>query len=88
MTAITAAELQSPTPNGWPTGGARSSNVPRNLVDGMPEIQLDNATLRFVAATDGRGDGLGGIDLVAAPSADLEARTVPPSIGGLRIALV
>ena len=26
-------------------------------------MQLDNATLRFVEATDGRGEGLGGIDV-------------------------
>jgi hypothetical protein len=31
--------------------------------NGNPSIQLDNARLRFVAATDGRGEGLGGLDL-------------------------
>jgi hypothetical protein len=29
-------------------------------------IRLDNAWLRFVEATDGRGEGLGGVDLLAA----------------------
>ena len=33
--------------------------------DGHPTIELDNATLRFVEATDGRGEGLGGIDITA-----------------------
>jgi len=35
-------------------------------VGGAAEITLDNATLRFVVASDGRGEGLGGIDLQAA----------------------
>ncbi len=34
--------------------------------EGRPTITLDNASIRFVEATDGRGEGLGGIDLVAA----------------------
>ena len=33
---------------------------------GRPSIALDDASLRFVAAEDGRGDGLGGLDLRAA----------------------
>ena len=32
---------------------------------GVPTLALDNATLRFVTDADGRGEGLGGIDLVA-----------------------
>lgn len=35
--------------------------------DGTRRIALDDGELRFVAAKDGRGDGLGGIDLRAAP---------------------
>jgi hypothetical protein len=30
-----------------------------------PEIALDNATIRFVPAVDGRGDGLAGVELMA-----------------------
>ena len=30
---------------------------------GVPTITLDRGTLRFVPATDGRGEGLGGIDI-------------------------
>ncbi|CAN5158824.1 hypothetical protein BH11PSE9_BH11PSE9_39270 [soil metagenome] len=41
------------TSNASPTG---ESTVPAT-------VPVDNATLRFVQATDGRGDGLGGIDL-------------------------
>ena len=33
--------------------------------DGGPTLQLENATVRFAPATDGRGEGLGGMDLVA-----------------------
>ena len=32
---------------------------------GNPALVLDNATIRFVPAEDGRGEGLGGIDVVA-----------------------
>jgi hypothetical protein len=31
---------------------------------GRLSLPLENANLRFVEATDGRGDGLGGVDLV------------------------
>jgi hypothetical protein len=32
---------------------------------GRFEMPLDNASIRFVEATDGRGEGLGGIDILA-----------------------
>ena len=31
--------------------------------NGIPKIEFDNASIRFVEATDGRGEGLGGIDI-------------------------
>ena len=34
--------------------------------DGVYNIAFENATVRFVEDTDGRGEGLGGIDLVCA----------------------
>jgi hypothetical protein len=34
--------------------------------DGHPVIALDDATLRFTEAADGRGEGLGGLDLACA----------------------
>jgi Glyoxalase-like domain len=90
VTGIGAAEIQSPDPerlaSRWgdilerrvePRGPERTNEV--------YEIELDNATLRFVHATDGRGEGLGGIDLIATPAADLSRRVLPASIGGLRI---
>ena len=48
---------------GRPRAGRRSSQIERADVDGVPTIPLDNATLRFVPITDGRPEGLAGIDL-------------------------
>jgi hypothetical protein len=64
---ITAAELQSDAPDEL---AARWSAILDRPVSGEgdpPTITLDNATLRFVAATDGRGEGLGGIDVDVDP---------------------
>ena len=67
VTAMVGAELQSPDP------GALASNWGRILdrpvisgASGAPELALDNAMLRFVEVTDGRGEGLGGLDLEVA----------------------
>jgi hypothetical protein len=60
---ILAAELQSPDPAGL---AARWSDILRRPVRdaaGVLTIDLDLGALRFVAATDGRGEGLGGIDV-------------------------
>jgi hypothetical protein len=60
---IVAAELQSADPAGL---AARWSAILRRPVgnpDGVPTIDLDLGSLRFVPATDGRGEGLGGIDV-------------------------
>ncbi len=39
---------------------------PVQMRDGQHVIALDDATLRFIEATDGRGEGLGGLDLTCA----------------------
>jgi hypothetical protein len=61
---IMAAELQSADPARL---AARWSDILRRKVrdnDGVPTIDLDlSGTLRFVPAADGRGEGLGGIDV-------------------------
>jgi hypothetical protein len=60
---IVAAELQSGDPHRL---AARWSEILRRPVRdaaGVPTIDLDLGTLRFVPATDGRGEGLGGIDV-------------------------
>ena len=62
--AITGVEMQSDHPKAlaerW------SAMIERPLAhngDGIPSISLDNAGIRFVEAHDGRGEGLGGIDI-------------------------
>jgi len=67
VTAIRAAELQSPAPDRLARRWADLAELPltRNAA-GHPEMTFENATVRFVPATDGRGEGLGGIDLATA----------------------
>jgi hypothetical protein len=60
---IAAAEIQSPDPAGL---AERWSVLLERPVSSDGTIRLDNAWLRFVEATDGRGEGLGGVDLLAA----------------------
>lgn len=64
VSGISAAELQSPEPERLATRWAEIAEIDLGTTDaGYPEMQLDNATLRFVPAIDGRGEGLGGIDV-------------------------
>lgn len=61
--AIVAAEIQSDEPG--PLAARWGAILDREVV---PEgdalvVSVDNATLRFVTATDGRGEGLGAIDV-------------------------
>ncbi len=60
---IMAAELQSPDP--VRLSGRWSEILQRKVRDaaGVPTIDLDLGVLRFVPAPDGRGEGLGGIDV-------------------------
>ena len=64
VSAMTAAELQSDDPDAL---ASRWSEVLDRPVtrgpEGTPHIRLDDADLRFVPTTDGRGAGLGGVDL-------------------------
>ena len=93
VSAIAAAELQSADPDRL---AARWSEIAGlDLVAGElgPEIRMSNAAVRFVAATDGRGEGLGGIDLVAndeAQAAEIGCSIDGDTIGvcGTRIRLV
>lgn len=62
--AITAAEIQADDPGAL---AERWSRVLERLLfagaKGEPHIRLDDAVLRFVTVRDGRGEGLGGLDL-------------------------
>ena len=63
VSAITAAELQCEDPEKVATRWSEIVEIERADIDGVPTIPLENAALRFVEATDGRGEGLAGIDL-------------------------
>lgn len=65
VSGISAAEIQSPEPEPLAARWAAMAEIDLQADDaGNPMIQLDNAAVRFVAETDGRGEGLGGIDVV------------------------
>ena len=61
ISGIVAAELQSEDPERSAARWSEVLGIPRRGV----EISLDGGALRFVEATDGRGEGLGGIDVAA-----------------------
>ncbi|MGO8917554.1 MAG: VOC family protein [Stellaceae bacterium] len=96
--ALLAAELQSTDPEAlarrW--GAILERPVTRGAA-GTPEIALDLGRLRFVAAADGRGEGLAGLDIDAADPARILAEARRRScavsgnevtIGGTRLRLV
>ena len=60
---IVGAELQCDDPGAVAARWSEISEIPLNA-DGT--LSLDNATLRFVPCTDGRPEGLGGIDVACA----------------------
>jgi hypothetical protein len=60
---IVAAELQSPDPVRLAGRWSEILRRPVRDANGAPTIDLDYGELRFVAAKDGRGEGLGGIDV-------------------------
>ena len=96
---IVAAELQVDDPQAVATrwGEIASIDVVADA-NGHPSLALDNATLRFVPITDGRGEGLGAIDVLVSSAEDVRARAQARGrvdtrtdgivIGGLRINLV
>jgi len=67
---IRAAELQSPDPTALARRWSEILDIPvERDAHAVPTINLDNAVLRFVEAADGRGEGLGGLDLAATDAA-------------------
>jgi hypothetical protein len=67
VSGIRAAQVQADDPKA--VAGKWSEIVEIDLADdgaGNPQLQLDNATIRFPQATDGRGDGLSAIELIPA----------------------
>jgi hypothetical protein len=66
VSAYTAVELQSADPRGLAERWSGIAELPlRQDARGRYELPLDNARVRFVEAADGRGEGLGGIDIAA-----------------------
>ena len=64
VSGILAAEIQSPDPATLAQRWSTIMGVPiRKDASDRLEIRLNNATVRFVQDTDGRGEGLGGIDI-------------------------
>jgi hypothetical protein len=66
VTGIVAAELQCNDPAAV---AQRWADIAELGLNEDLSIELDNATLRFVPCTDGRPEGLGGIDIACADSA-------------------
>ncbi len=59
-----AVELQSADPTGLAQRWSAITEIPlRQDSHGRLEMPLDNASVRFIEATDGRGEGLAGVDL-------------------------
>ena len=77
--AITAAEIQADDPDALAARWAGIAELPVEAdAAGRPQVTLDNATLRFVPCTDGRPEGLGGIDVA---TVDRAAVLPPPGSG-------
>jgi hypothetical protein len=77
---IAAAEIQSPEPAKIAERWSQILDLDITEDGGPPTLTLENASIRFVPAEDGRGEGLGGIDVVAV---DAEAITAAAGQRGL-----
>ncbi|NNL85497.1 MAG: hypothetical protein HKP27_07590 [Myxococcales bacterium] len=93
---IVAAELQSPSPERLAKRWGELLDLPVTVGPAGHAIALSPGELRFVLATDGRGEGLAGIDLEAADAdavlASARTRGLPVSdrqldVAGVRIRL-
>lgn len=73
VTAITAAEIQCDDPASVASRWSEIVEIPLEALEGVPTIALENATLRFVGMADGRGEGLGGIDVACVDAARVRA---------------
>jgi len=75
MRAMTGAELQGEDAEKLAQRWSEVTELPLGRdPQGRPRLHLDDASLRFVTATDGRGEGLGGLDLACADGAGVLAR--------------
>lgn len=97
VTGIVAAEIQCDDPGAVAARWGEIAQIAPGAEDRVPVLKLDNATLRFVPCTDGRPEGLGGIDVsvadrdaVLAAARERNAVSAPDQVTlcGMRINLV
>jgi len=98
VAGISTAEIQCDDPAKTAARWSEIVEIPVAAdARGRPSLALDNAGLRFVPVEDGRGEGLGALDLLARDRAAIRAaaraRRVPLTgdqlvLGGLRMNLV
>ena len=96
--SLVAAEIQCDDPDELASSWSEVTQRPVSRdAEHNPEIRLDEGSIRFVTAADGRGTGLGGIDvevvdrarlLVAAQARGCEVSDETVMICGTRIRLV
>ena len=64
---IAVAEIQADDPDAIAGRWSEIAEIELSTdASGNPTLKLDNAALRFVACTDGRPEGLGALDIIAA----------------------
>jgi len=67
VSGIGAVEVQAGDPQSVAARWSQITEIDLGTDDeGRTTLPFDNATVRFVEATDGRGDGLAGVELIAA----------------------
>lgn len=98
VNGITAAEIQSPEPQRTAGRWSEIAEIPLTRdAAGRPILPFENADLRFVEPSDGRPEGLGGLDLRAvdrkralerAQARGLRAGDDQIAICGMRLRLV
>ncbi len=95
--AMVAAEIQADEPGLLAQRWSAVVDRPVEQRHGIATIALDDATLRFVPATDGRGDGLGGLDMAVVDSKKVKKAAADRGcvvdgdvvmVGGMRMRLV
>ena len=73
VTGILAAEVQCDDPRSVSARWSEIAEIRVTDEGGHPTVRLDNASVRFVPCTDGRPEGLGGIDVACADKAAILA---------------
>jgi hypothetical protein len=88
-TGIVGAELQANDPDAMSARWAEVLGRPRRQAEAGWAIDLEDGEIRFVTATDGRGEGVGGFDVAvrdpAATRARAKARGLLDAEGGVTL---